>query len=100
LIESHLPEPHTIGTNVGTYSLSGGLSVRTVLLPPFSGHVKVDMVVKYIPVIKMVVFIAVLESARRVEEFWCANNTKIPTIDREIKYLDFVNGHLASAETQ
>jgi hypothetical protein len=41
------------------YSLSGGLSVGTVLFPPFSGHVKVDMAVKYI--IKMVVFIAVLE---------------------------------------
>ena len=48
-------------THTHTYSLSGGLSVGTVLLPPFSGHVKVDMVVKYIPVIKMVVFIAVLE---------------------------------------
>jgi hypothetical protein len=32
--------------------LSDGLSVRTVLFPPFSGHVKVDMVVKYIPVIE------------------------------------------------
>jgi hypothetical protein len=42
--------------------LSGGLSVRTVLFPPFSGHIKVDVRVKYIPVIKkMVVFIAVLE---------------------------------------
>jgi hypothetical protein len=41
-----------IGTNVCTYSLSGGMSVRTVLSPPFSGHVKVDMVVKYILVVK------------------------------------------------
>ncbi len=41
-----------IGTNVRTFSLSGGLSVGTVLFPPFSGHVKVDMAVKYIPVIK------------------------------------------------
>jgi hypothetical protein len=50
-----------IGKNVCTYSLSGSLSVRTVLFSPFSGHVKVDMVVKYIPVIKMLVFIAGLE---------------------------------------
>jgi hypothetical protein len=50
-----------IGTNVRTYSLSGGLSVGTVLFPLFSGHVKVDMVVKYIPVIKNGFFIAVLE---------------------------------------
>jgi hypothetical protein len=50
-----------IGTNVSTYSLSGGLSVGTVLFPPFSGHVEVDMAVKYMPVIKMVVFIAVLK---------------------------------------
>jgi hypothetical protein len=49
-----------IGTNVCTYSLSGNLSVGTVLFPLFSGHVKVDMAVKYIPVKKMVVFIAVL----------------------------------------
>ncbi len=41
-----------IGTNVSTYSLSGNLSVGTVLFPPFSGHVKVDMVVKYTLVIK------------------------------------------------
>jgi hypothetical protein len=53
LIDSHLREPHTIGTNVSTHSLSGSLSVGTVLFPPFSGHVKVDVAVKYIPVIKM-----------------------------------------------
>jgi hypothetical protein len=65
------------------YSLSGDLSVGTVLFPPFSGHVKaVDMAVKYIPVIKMVVFIAVLEEARGVEEFWWANHTKILCFDR------------------
>jgi hypothetical protein len=40
-----------IGTNIRTYSLSGSLSVGTVLLPPFSGHVKVDMVVKHVLVI-------------------------------------------------
>jgi hypothetical protein len=50
-----------IGTNVCRYSISGCLSVGTVLFLPFSGHVKVDMAVKYIPVIKMVVFIAFLE---------------------------------------
>jgi hypothetical protein len=50
-----------IVTNVCRYSLSGGLSVGTVLFPPFSDHVKEDMVEQYIPVIKMVVFIAVLE---------------------------------------
>ena len=32
--------------------------------------------------------------------FVCANHTKTPYFDREIKYLDFVSGHLASAETQ
>ena len=43
-----------IGLNVRMFSLSGGLlSIGTVLFPPFSGHVKVDMVVKYIPVIKI-----------------------------------------------
>jgi hypothetical protein len=52
-----------IGTNVGLYSLSGGLSVGTVLFPLFSGHVRVDMAVKYILVIKIVVLIAVLEYA-------------------------------------
>jgi hypothetical protein len=41
-----------IGTNVCMYSLSGGLSVGTVLFPPFSGHIKVNVAVKYIPVIK------------------------------------------------
>jgi hypothetical protein len=29
-----------------------------------------------------------------------ANHTKNPYFDREIKYLDFVSGHLASAETE
>ncbi len=51
-----------IGTNLRMYSLSGNPSVGTVLFLPFSSHVEVvDMAVKYIPVIKMVVFIAVLE---------------------------------------
>jgi hypothetical protein len=49
----------------------------------------------------MVIFIAVfLEQAWRVQEFWCANKTKIPYFDREINYLYFVSGHLASAETE
>ncbi len=48
----------------------------------------------------MVIFIAVLEQAWRVQEFWCAIYTKIPYFDREIKYFDFVSGHLASAEKQ
>ncbi len=48
----------------------------------------------------MVIFIAVLEQARRVQEFWCADYTKNPYFDREIKYLDYVSGHLASAETE
>ncbi len=47
----------------------------------------------------MVIFIVALEQAQRVQEFWCANYTKIPYVDREIKYLDFVSGHLANAET-
>ncbi len=48
----------------------------------------------------MVIFIAFLEQAWRVQEFWCAFYTKIPYFDREIKYLVFVSGHLASTETQ
>jgi hypothetical protein len=48
----------------------------------------------------MVIFIAVLEQAWRVQEFWFADNTKMPYFDREIQYLDFVSGHLASAETE
>jgi hypothetical protein len=75
-----------------------GLSVGTFLFPTFSGHVKVDMAVKYIPLIKNGHFIAVLELAWRVQEFWCANHTKIPNIDREIKYLDIVSGHLYLAQ--
>jgi hypothetical protein len=41
-----------------------------------------------------------LEQAWQVQEFWCANCTKNPYFTREIKYLDFVNGNLASAETE
>ncbi len=48
----------------------------------------------------MVIFIAVLEQTWRVQEFWCATYTKIPYFEREIKYLDFVSGHLASTETE
>jgi hypothetical protein len=48
----------------------------------------------------MVIFIAVLEQAWQIQEFWCANHTKNLYFDREIKYLDFVSGHLASTETQ
>jgi hypothetical protein len=48
----------------------------------------------------MVGFIAVLEQTSQLQQFWCANSKKNPNIDREIKYLDFFSGHLASAETQ
>jgi hypothetical protein len=48
----------------------------------------------------MVILIAVLEQAWQGQEFWAANHTKIPYFDREIKYLDFVSGHLAIAETE
>ncbi len=48
----------------------------------------------------MVGFIAVLEQFPQLQQFWCANSKKNPKIDREIKYLDFVSGHLASAQTQ
>jgi hypothetical protein len=48
----------------------------------------------------MVSFIAVLEQAWQVQQFVCANHTKNPYFDREIKYLDFVSGYVASAETQ
>ncbi len=48
----------------------------------------------------MVGFIAVLEQTPQLQQFWCANSKKNPNTDREIKYLDFVSGHLASAETQ
>ncbi len=65
-----------------------------------TGRVKEGMAVKYITVIKMVSFIAGLEQAWQVQQFLCANHTKIPYFDREIKYLDFISGHLASAETQ
>ncbi len=47
----------------------------------------------------MVGFIAVLEQTPQLQQFWCANSKKNPNIDREIKYLDFVSGHLPSAET-
>jgi hypothetical protein len=48
----------------------------------------------------MVGIIAVLERTPQLQQFWCANSKKNPNIDREIKYLDFVSGHLASTETQ
>ncbi len=48
----------------------------------------------------MVGFVAVLEQTPQLQQFWCANSEKNPNIDREIKYSDFVSGHLASAETQ
>ncbi len=48
----------------------------------------------------MVGFIAVLEQTPQLQQFWCANSKINTNIDREIKYLDFVSGHLASAETQ
>ncbi len=50
--------------------------------------------------LKMVIFVAVLEKARQVQQFWCENHIKIPYFDREIKYLDFVSGHLTSTETE
>jgi hypothetical protein len=89
LIESHLREPHTIGTNVRTYSLSGGLSVGTVLFLPFSGHDKVDMAVKYIPVIKNRRFHCSFGISSASTRILFANHTKIPYFDKEIKYLDF-----------
>ena len=55
---------------------------------------------KFRPDPLMVGFIAVLEQTPQLQQFWCANSKKNPNIDREIKYLDFVSGHLASAETQ
>ncbi len=100
MIESHLREPHTIRTNVRTYSLSGGLSVGTVLFPPIFGHVKVDMAVKYIAVIQNNHLYCSFGISWQVQEFWCANHTKIPYFDREIKYLDFVSGNLASRGTE
>ncbi len=48
----------------------------------------------------MVSFIAVLEQARQVPSFLCAYHARNPYFDREIKYLDFVSCHLASAETE
>jgi hypothetical protein len=65
-----------------------------------TGHVMECMAVKYIMVIKNGQFIAVLEQAWQVQQFLCANHTKIPYFDIEIKYLDFVSCRLASAETQ
>ena len=46
----------------------------------------------------IVVFIAFLEQARREQQFWCVNCKKIPNIEGENKYLDFVSYHLARAE--
>jgi hypothetical protein len=48
----------------------------------------------------MVIFIAVLEQAWQVQEFWCTDYSTIAYLDREIKYLDFVSGHLASMEME
>jgi hypothetical protein len=48
----------------------------------------------------MVGFIVVLERTPQLQQFWCVNNKKNANIDREIKYLDFVSGHLPSTETQ
>ncbi len=49
---------------------------------------------KFWPDPLMVGFIAVLEQTPQLQQFWCANSKKNPNIDREIKYLDFVSGHL------
>jgi hypothetical protein len=48
----------------------------------------------------MVGFIAVLEQMPQLQKCWFANSKKNPNIDKEIKYLDFVSGHLASAVTR
>ncbi len=58
------------------------------------------MAVKYVLVMKIIISIAVLEQACREQQFWCANHTKNPSLDRQIKYLDFASGHLASTETE
>jgi hypothetical protein len=55
---------------------------------------------KFRPDPLMVGFIAILERTPQLQQFLCVNSTKNLNIDREIKYLDFVSGHLASAETQ
>jgi hypothetical protein len=47
------------------------------------------MAVKYIPVIKNGFFIAGLEQAWQGQEYWCANYTKNPYSDKEIKYFNF-----------
>jgi hypothetical protein len=48
----------------------------------------------------MVIIVAVLEQAWQDQQFLCANHTQIPYFDREIKYLDFVSGHLSKVETE
>jgi hypothetical protein len=48
----------------------------------------------------MVILLQFLEQAWRVQEFRCANYTKMPYFDRGLNYLDFVSGHLASTETE
>jgi hypothetical protein len=55
---------------------------------------------KFWPDPLMVGFIAVLDQTPQLKQFLCVDRSKIPNIDREIKYLDFVSGHLASTETQ
>jgi hypothetical protein len=58
------------------------------------------MAVKYIMVIKNGQFYCSFGTTWQVQQFLCSNHTKIPYFDREIKYLDFVSGNLASAEIQ
>jgi hypothetical protein len=68
-------------------------TIQTKYVQKYASH-------KFQPDPLMVGFIAVLEQTPQLQQFWCANSKKNPNIDREIKYLDFVSGHLASAETQ
>jgi hypothetical protein len=47
----------------------------------------------------MVIFIAIFEQAWQVPKNWCAKYTKIPYFEKEMKYLYFISGHLASTKT-
>jgi hypothetical protein len=69
-------------------------------LPTVIGRVKVGMTVKYISVINNGHFYCSFGPNLVSTIFLCANHIKIPYFDREIIYVDFVGGHLASAETE
>ncbi len=93
--------PHTIGTNVQLFWWSVcGNSFCSRCFPTVIGHVKVDTAVKYIPVIQNDHFYCSFGTSLARTRILVCKLYKHSLFDREIKYLDFVGGHLASAETE